>query len=138
MYKSATKCNETLGKWCKNKHGASKIIDTFETYQSASALTPWRLGGQAASIWTSSAVRVLLRMVYQQAFAPTTVSGPDTSSRAKHRRWGGALLPVLSLGSPRPRYLGCRSTGRWARHRPRWERTPAVVVMITTRKILVN
>jgi hypothetical protein len=27
------KCNETLGKWCKNKHGASKIIDTFETYQ---------------------------------------------------------------------------------------------------------
>jgi hypothetical protein len=33
MYKSATKCNETIGKWCKNKHGASKIIDTFETYQ---------------------------------------------------------------------------------------------------------
>jgi hypothetical protein len=33
MYKSTTKCNETLGKWCKNKHGASKIIDTFETYQ---------------------------------------------------------------------------------------------------------
>jgi hypothetical protein len=25
-------CNETLGKWCKNKHGASKIIDTLETY----------------------------------------------------------------------------------------------------------
>jgi hypothetical protein len=33
MHKSTTKCNETLGKWCKNKHGASKIIDTFETYQ---------------------------------------------------------------------------------------------------------
>jgi hypothetical protein len=33
MYKSTTKCNETLGKWCKNKHGASKIIDTFVTYQ---------------------------------------------------------------------------------------------------------
>jgi hypothetical protein len=27
------KCNETQGKWCKNKHGASKIIDLFETYQ---------------------------------------------------------------------------------------------------------
>jgi hypothetical protein len=27
------KCNETLSKWCKNKHGASKIVDTFETYQ---------------------------------------------------------------------------------------------------------
>jgi hypothetical protein len=34
MHKSATKCNKTIGKWCKNKHGASKIIYTFETYQS--------------------------------------------------------------------------------------------------------
>jgi hypothetical protein len=33
MHKSATKCNKTVGKWCKNKHGASKIIDTLETYQ---------------------------------------------------------------------------------------------------------
>jgi hypothetical protein len=33
MHKSATKCNETICKWCKNKHGASKIIDTLETYQ---------------------------------------------------------------------------------------------------------
>jgi hypothetical protein len=33
MHKSATKCNETLGKWYKNKHGASKIMDTLETYQ---------------------------------------------------------------------------------------------------------
>jgi hypothetical protein len=32
MHKNATKCNETLSKWCKNKHGASKIRDTFETY----------------------------------------------------------------------------------------------------------
>jgi hypothetical protein len=32
MHKNATKCNETLSKWCENKHGASKIIDTFETY----------------------------------------------------------------------------------------------------------
>jgi hypothetical protein len=33
MHKSSTKCNETIGKWYKNKHGASKIIDMFETYQ---------------------------------------------------------------------------------------------------------
>jgi hypothetical protein len=33
MHKNATKCNKTQSKWCKNKHGASKIIDTFETYQ---------------------------------------------------------------------------------------------------------
>jgi hypothetical protein len=36
MYKNATKCNKTLSKWCKNKHGASKIIDTFETYHQQS------------------------------------------------------------------------------------------------------
>jgi hypothetical protein len=35
MHKNATKCNETLRKWCKNKHGASKIMDTLETYQSS-------------------------------------------------------------------------------------------------------
>jgi hypothetical protein len=33
MHKNATKCNKTLSKWCKHKHGASKIIDMFETYQ---------------------------------------------------------------------------------------------------------
>jgi hypothetical protein len=33
MHKNATKCNKTVRKWCKNKHGAPKIIDTFETYQ---------------------------------------------------------------------------------------------------------
>jgi hypothetical protein len=38
MHKSATKCNETQGKLCKNKHGASKIIDTFETYHWGDAL----------------------------------------------------------------------------------------------------
>jgi hypothetical protein len=35
MHKNTMKCNETLSKWCKNKHGASKIIDTFETYHTA-------------------------------------------------------------------------------------------------------
>jgi hypothetical protein len=33
MHKNATKCNKTQSKWCIKKHGASKIIDTFETYQ---------------------------------------------------------------------------------------------------------
>jgi hypothetical protein len=35
MHKNATKCNETLDKWCKDKHVASKIMDTLETYQLA-------------------------------------------------------------------------------------------------------
>jgi hypothetical protein len=38
MHKSATKCNETIGKWCKNKHGVSKIIDTLEMYQRPPAM----------------------------------------------------------------------------------------------------
>jgi hypothetical protein len=46
MHKSATKCNKTLGKWCKNKHGASKIIDTFETYQGAI----YKLSGAVAKL----------------------------------------------------------------------------------------
>jgi hypothetical protein len=33
MHKNAMKCKKTQSKWCINKHGASKIIDTFETYQ---------------------------------------------------------------------------------------------------------
>jgi hypothetical protein len=33
MHKSATKYNEIFGKWCENKHGGPKIIDTLETYQ---------------------------------------------------------------------------------------------------------
>jgi hypothetical protein len=32
------KCNETVGKWCKNKHGASKIIDTLDTYQATGTM----------------------------------------------------------------------------------------------------
>jgi hypothetical protein len=43
MHKSATKCNETIGKWCKNKHGASKIIDTLETYQAALRSPPHKI-----------------------------------------------------------------------------------------------
>jgi hypothetical protein len=37
MHKNAMKCNKTQSKWCINKHGASKIIDTFETYHTAQA-----------------------------------------------------------------------------------------------------
>jgi hypothetical protein len=49
MHKNATKCNETICKWCKNKHGASKIIDTFETYQFTGPT-----GGSAGSVATKT------------------------------------------------------------------------------------
>jgi hypothetical protein len=41
MHKNATKCNKTQSKWCVNKHGASKIIDTFETYHPTSCLVSY-------------------------------------------------------------------------------------------------
>jgi hypothetical protein len=39
MPQNVTKHKE---KWCINKHGASKIIDAFETYQASPSLTPAR------------------------------------------------------------------------------------------------
>jgi hypothetical protein len=35
MHINAMKCNKKESKWCINKHGASKIIDMFETYQAS-------------------------------------------------------------------------------------------------------
>jgi general stress protein 26 len=35
MQKMPRSVNKTQSKWCINKHGASKIIDMFETYQRA-------------------------------------------------------------------------------------------------------
>jgi hypothetical protein len=46
MHKNATKCNKTLSKWCKSKHGASKKLDTFETYKEhhwGDSRPPWIL-----------------------------------------------------------------------------------------------
>jgi hypothetical protein len=40
MHKNAMKCNKTQRKWCINKHGASKIIDTFETYHVSASCLP--------------------------------------------------------------------------------------------------
>jgi hypothetical protein len=40
MHKNATKYNKTQSKWCINKHIASKIIDTFETYHPSYRLPP--------------------------------------------------------------------------------------------------
>jgi hypothetical protein len=51
MHKSATKCNETLGKWCKNKHGASKIMDTLEMYQLLTHHSRGRHGDEEGLRW---------------------------------------------------------------------------------------
>jgi hypothetical protein len=51
MHKNATKCNKTQSKWCINKHGASKIIDTFETYQGVGRWSS-RLVAVGVLLWT--------------------------------------------------------------------------------------
>jgi hypothetical protein len=51
MHKSATKCNETIGKWCKKKHAASKIIDTFETYQNTHQKNWGKIHGGLLGVW---------------------------------------------------------------------------------------
>jgi hypothetical protein len=54
MHKNATKCNETVSKWCKNKHGASKIIDTFGTYQLPPSEEVEAVSYPCFSDWSSS------------------------------------------------------------------------------------
>jgi hypothetical protein len=62
MHKSATKCNKTIGKWCKNKHGASKIIDTFETYQASDELK-----GKISQTRRVSRINVVINLAYSQS-----------------------------------------------------------------------
>jgi hypothetical protein len=76
MHKSATKCNEIVGKWCKNKHGASKIIDTLETYQRPSK-TP--------SSSTSEA---------PPCSSQTTDQGPPSSGNS-----GRGFMPYFNAGA---------------------------------------
>jgi hypothetical protein len=54
MHKNAMKCNETPNKWCKNKHGASKIMDTLETYHLPAMAPEKSLMSMNASILVDS------------------------------------------------------------------------------------
>jgi hypothetical protein len=95
MHKSATKCNETVGKWCKNKHGASKIIDTLETYQ------PFLL---------------LLRLRHAQSTVTRLWSPPETPllCRAPSTHHGGAKLSQPSQnGSPPPIVVSSSGERQW-------------------------
>jgi hypothetical protein len=40
MHKNATKCKQNIKQLVLNKHGTSKIIDTFATYQASIHLSP--------------------------------------------------------------------------------------------------
>jgi hypothetical protein len=94
MYKNSTKCNETLSKWCKNKHGASNIIDTFETYQASSHLVPPSESpvplesGRAAKVCGVKPKLPLAEMgrVAGRFIRPPTGKKSGTSERGRHVR----------------------------------------------------
>jgi hypothetical protein len=86
MHKNATKCNETLSKWCKNKHGASKIIDMFETYHAPSLL--WRVCQPQCSL--SPAIQSTHFILHMACFA---------SMRATSRALRALLVGRSPFGS---------------------------------------
>jgi hypothetical protein len=84
MYKNATKCNKTQSKWGINKHGASKIIDMFETYHmhkrktvefspEADLFGPWfgQAGPSGGGLDRSGGAA---KLVFWQGFRPDTES----------------------------------------------------------------
>jgi hypothetical protein len=81
MHKSATKYNKTLGKWCKNKHGSSKIMDTLETYQ--------KLHRKYSRNWTKQ--------------KPNIQKFTEASREPKRRRSGATRGPHNRVAWPRAR-----------------------------------
>jgi hypothetical protein len=65
MHKSAMKCNETLCKWCKTKHGASKIMDTLETYHPSNPSSSSE-GHQARKLWLVAIKAYELKLVSKE------------------------------------------------------------------------
>jgi hypothetical protein len=103
MLKNATKCNKTQNKWCKNKHGASKIIDTFETYQtfqstrrcSDRSLLNDTSGGELANTLAivSPLWRIMLYNVRASPAVPPT-RAPDAVFYIWTAKFGPATPPV--------------------------------------------
>jgi hypothetical protein len=149
MYKNATKCNETIGKWCKTKHGASKIIDTFETYQSPSWVwlfpgfdIPWFLTeGKLAAVlikpssWGFQLDGDLHYHIPPQHLATVRapsrwrpVAGELPHGGVRHRRWWrkevlrGMVHNMLSIAPVAPGgvVVGARMRTGWRRRRGGW------------------
>jgi hypothetical protein len=98
MHKNATKCNETLGKWYKNKHGASKIMDTLETYHRPTKQQNFGLGWEKSEMGRSTkhALQVCVQLDYvlslkyvvqpaiQQCASSADVVQVDAMARCQH------------------------------------------------------
>jgi hypothetical protein len=93
MHKNATKCNKTQSKWCINKHGASKIIDTFETYQLASK---WQGPLVIQDVYRSGAIRLHEDMKGK----PHVVNGQCLKHYIAGKSFVGKL-EVLNLQTPK-------------------------------------
>jgi hypothetical protein len=119
MHKSATKCNETICKWCKNKHGASKIIDTLETYQlsgcpifalppSPPALHRHRSPGTSAAARARTLAHRRCAHTLAPPSAPRPPAPPRPCARPRLRRLscspGAHAADVDARARPRPRH----------------------------------
>jgi hypothetical protein len=83
MHKNATKCNKTQSKWCINKHGASKIIDMFETYQSYRK--SWKESGYTimADGWTDKKKRTLVNFLVYSPKGIIFLKSVDATTNSK-------------------------------------------------------
>jgi hypothetical protein len=117
MHKSAMKCNKTLGKWYKNKHGASKIIDTFETYQRP----PWRGSPQHPAT-----TLIGCSVVLGQGLQTLAVGRP----RSKRWSWMG----IAGIDDPESPYISAQGH-RTCVGRPC---SPAILASVLQRKSTVK
>jgi hypothetical protein len=132
MHTSATKCNETIGKWCKNKHGASKIIDTFETYHPSMNSVNFSGTRWISQHWAPAMQKKEYNLGEEGEALRDGALGPDAATeplglfllptgRPGHRftvTYGGATIVgsldlfLLPRGWPRPRFATCAPMSR--------------------------
>jgi hypothetical protein len=128
MHKSATKCNETIDKWCKNKHGASKIIDTLETYQGAARwgdpdsgdgkvdrVLAWGNGATGGSTGISDLQLAQESSILCEKIQAEGIKGCARAREEEQARRGGAGSPVV-VGNQRIRPQAPTGSGdelRW-------------------------
>jgi hypothetical protein len=102
MYKNAMKCNKTQIKWCINKHGASKIIDTFEMYH-----TPAETSNSKSTIQQSPTSKSQIKAMPAMAASKPEVKMSAGAMPAKTMRLGKVLARlVVAIHPAIMAYLG--------------------------------
>jgi hypothetical protein len=137
MHKSATKCNETIGKWCKNKHEASKIIDTLETYQPATGgrrqterkgLTKRPPCKQKSTCHISSTGNSTTNREAGEPFSAPLAATVGQRGKGGYHATASAATPREERGPDRPPWTLCQhpqaTTARGTRDREKHQRRP--------------